>query len=102
MRRNATSQTRLIESDLHQSPSRPEPQPRYSELFLIVVADECIAADAQHAKEESGENHLQPEEKPHRPEENLADLMEFTEAARSPLPSDPRGPCESHEEQTAA
>ena len=29
-----------------------------SHLFQFVIADECPAADAQHAEEKSGENHL--------------------------------------------
>src|SRR6266849_546136 len=71
-------------------------------LFLVVVPDKRIAADAEHAEQKRSKYHLQAQEQPHRPAEHLADFVEFAEATGGPLPGDPGTPCQTDEEQGAA
>src|SRR2546425_8275393 len=81
---------------------RPGSLQRGGHLFQVVVANEGLAADAQHAQEERRKNDLNTQEKPHRPEEHLANFVKLPETARRPSPGDPGTSRKSRQGQNAA
>src|SRR5437588_833738 len=58
-------------------------------LSLFVVANECAAANAQHAQEKGAKDCLKSKEKPHGPEKDLSHLMEWAKTSNRPFPRNP-------------